>query len=62
MIMFKNAKYMKNDLTDEIISIFVEIDGVTIFVPLDPMNGDYQQIMKLVAEGKLVIAPADEQS
>jgi len=40
-------------------SIRVDINGVTSYVPLDPENTDYQNIMQLVAEGKLVIAPAN---
>jgi hypothetical protein len=31
---------------------------VTSFVPLDPANADYANIMRLVDEGKLVIEPA----
>lgn len=27
-------------------------------IPVDPANADYANIMELVAEGKLVIAPA----
>lgn len=40
--------------------IRVEVNGLITFVPTDPTNTDYANIMKLVAEGKLVIAPADE--
>ena len=36
-----------------------DINGVTSFVPIDPANTDYANIMQLVAEGKLTIAPAD---
>jgi hypothetical protein len=39
-------------------SIRCDINGVTSFVPLDPANTDYQNIMRLVDEGKLVIEPA----
>jgi hypothetical protein len=34
-------------------------NGVTSFVPLDPANTDYQNIMALVAAGELTIAPAE---
>ena len=56
--MYANAEYIlgPNNQND---CIRVDINGVTSFVPLDPANTDYQQIMKLVEEGKLVIAPAD---
>jgi hypothetical protein len=36
-----------------------DINGVTSFVPMDDANADYQNIMALVAEGKLVIQPAE---
>ena len=37
----------------------VTVNGVTSFVPLDPANADYQNIMALVAAGELTIAPAE---
>ena len=40
-------------------AIRVDINGVTSFVPLDPANTDYANIMTLVAEGKLTIAEAE---
>ena len=39
--------------------ISVNINGWPSFVPIDPANSDYSNIMVLVAEGKLVIAPAE---
>jgi hypothetical protein len=59
IIMYSNAQYYK-DLSGAILKIKCDINGVTSYVPIDPANTDYQNIMKLVAEGKLVIAPADE--
>ena len=57
--MYKDPKYVKNPITGEIASIRVKInDSNDCFVPLDPANSDYQNIMKLVEEGKLVIQPA----
>jgi hypothetical protein len=50
--MYSNAQYSGS-------CIRVDINGVTSFVPLDPANTDYQNIMALVAEGKLTIAPAE---
>ena len=40
-------------------SIKATIDGVEVFVPLDPDNTDYALILKLVKEGKLTIKDAD---
>lgn len=57
--MYTNAQYIKSTLTAEINGIRVDINGVTSFVPLDPANSDYANIMKLVEVGELTIAPAD---
>lgn len=58
--MYTNAQYVKNIFNGQVDGIRVNINGVTSFVPLDHANTDYANIMKLVEEGKLVIAPADE--
>ena len=58
--MYKNAQYLKDRLTGQNFAINVEINDIPSTVPLDPANTDYQNIMKLVDEGKLVIAPAEE--
>ena len=55
--MYTNAKYQS--LNNEINGIVVDINGVTSFVPSNPDNTDYANIMKLVEEGKLTIAPAE---
>lgn len=57
--MYSNAQYVNDPITGQPSCIRVDINGVTSFVPLDPANTDYQNIMQLVAEGKLVIQPAD---
>lgn len=56
--MYENAQYL--DYMEQHASIRVYINGVLSFVPLDPTNVDYRNIMKLVEEGKLVIQPAEE--
>jgi hypothetical protein len=55
--MYTNAQYIAFDGINT--SIRVDINGVTSFVPLDPANADYQNIMALVAAGELTIAPAE---
>jgi hypothetical protein len=55
--MYTNAQYIAFNGVNT--SIRCDIDGVTSFVPLDPANVDYQNIMALVAAGELTIAPAD---
>lgn len=57
--MYKNAKYMEFNNTN--IGISVEINGVTSFVPIDPANTDYANIMRLVDAGELTIVPAETQ-
>ena len=55
--MYTNAQYIAfNGVNND---IRVDINGVTSFVPLDPANTDYQNIMALVAAGDLTIAPAE---
>lgn len=56
--MYTNAKYYKGT-SGNVEGILVDINGVPSFVPLDPANTDYANMMQLVAEGKLVIQPAD---
>jgi len=58
--MYTNAQYFNDGITGKgPDGIRVDINGMTSFVPLDPANTDYQNIMQLVAEGKLTIAPAE---
>ena len=56
--MFSNAKYLKSPVTQNVSCICVDINGITSFVPLDPANTDYQNLMKLVDEGELIIQEA----
>ena len=56
--MYENAQYCK-DFMGNHTCIRVDINGVTSFIPLDEANTDYANIMALVAEGKLTIAPAE---
>ena len=60
MIMYTNAQYIAQYGVNN--GIRVDINGVTSFVPLDQANTDYANIMALLEEGKLTIAPADEVS
>lgn len=57
---YTNAQYVTAWQSDVVVSIRVDISGITSFVPLDPDNTDYQNIMKLVEDGELTIAPAEE--
>ena len=55
--MYTNAQYY-NDMLGNPAGIRCDINGVTSFVPLDPANSDYANMMALVAAGELTIAPA----
>ena len=37
-----------------------KINGAEAFIPLDPANSDYAEIMRLVDAVELTIEPADE--
>jgi hypothetical protein len=56
--MYTNAQYVIG-LDGSTTGIRCDINGATSFVPIDPANTDYANIMQLVAEGKLTIAPAE---
>lgn len=58
--MYTNAQYY-NNINGQTAGIRVDINGVTSFVPLDPANTDYTNMMKLVEAGELTIAPADSE-
>ena len=57
--MYTNAQYIAYNGANT--AIRCDIDGVTNFVPIDPANTDYANIMALVAAGELTIAPAEDQ-
>ena len=50
---------MKDYENTKISNIRCDIDSITIYVPLDPDNTDYAEILKQVKEGTLPIQDAD---
>jgi hypothetical protein len=57
---YTNAQYFDGiGGTTPKVAINVQIDGLQSYVPCVVANTDYANMMVLVAEGKLVIAPAD---
>ena len=54
-----NAKYQKDNLTDELDSVKATIDGVEMSVPMDTSNRHYAEILKQVADSTITIAEAD---
>ena len=55
--MYSNAQYVASSGVN--VRINVEINGIMSFVPLDPANTDYANMMALVAAGELTIAEAE---
>jgi hypothetical protein len=55
-----SARYINDPLTNEAnVGILVTIDGQELFVPLDPANRHYSEIMRQVEAGDLVIQEAE---
>ena len=59
-MIFKNAKYLKDDYSDKLVGINATIDEIVCTIPLDPDNTDYAEIMRQVDAGELTIEAADE--
>ena len=53
------AQNHNSPTTGELTSIKATIDGVEMYVPLDPANRHYAEIMRQVEAGELTIAEAD---
>ena len=56
--MYTNAKYVTLNSINT--GIRCDINGVTSFVPIDPANTDYKNIMALVEKSELTIEPAED--
>jgi len=54
-----SAQYISDPLSGTNSSIRATIDGQEMFVPLDPSNRHYSEIMRQVEAGTLVIQEAD---
>ena len=57
----KEAKYHKNEITKENVSIFITLNNsnALMSVPMDEDNTDYQEILKQVADGTITIKDAE---
>ena len=58
-IQITSAQYVADQMSGNISSICVAIDGQKLFVPLDPANRHYAEIMRQVDAGELTIEEAD---
>tara|TARA_R100000329_G_scaffold65775_2_gene58103 strand:+ start:1168 stop:1347 length:180 start_codon:yes stop_codon:yes gene_type:complete len=56
----ESAQYSKNPTNDKITSIKAIIDKVECWIPIDPNNRHYAEILKQVEEKKLTIKEAEE--
>ena len=54
-----SAQYVNSSLSGQPSSIKATIDGQELFVPLHPGNRHYDEIMRQVEAGDLVIQEAD---
>ena len=54
-----SAQYVADLISGSNSSIKATIDGQELFVPLDPANRHYAEIMRQVDAGELTIAEAD---
>ena len=52
-----SAQYVQVDGEND--TVMIVIDGATLFVPLDPANRHYAEIMRQVEAGTLTIDDAD---
>jgi hypothetical protein len=55
----KNAQYMKSPMDENAVNIKATVDGEEAWIPLDPNNRHYAEILKQVKEGTLTIKDAD---
>jgi hypothetical protein len=55
-----SAQYVQDTLLSVNTCVKAVVDGETIFVPLDPSNRHYAEIMRQVEAGTLTIQNAEE--
>ena len=56
-----SAQYIQSEFDDSPSNIKAIIDGMEMFVPIEPANRHYVEIMRQAAAGELTIAPADSE-
>ena len=54
-----SAQYIQSESDDSPSNIKAIIDGKEMFVPIEPANRHYAEIMRQVEAGELTIEPAD---
>ena len=56
-----SAQYLRDKDNTHNAGIKATIDGVEMFIPLDPANRHYAELMKLVEEDKIIIEEVTEE-
>jgi hypothetical protein len=51
-----SARYIKNNISNKNEVIKATIDGIEMFVPIDPTNRHYEAILEWVADGNTIEA------
>ena len=59
MMNITSVQYLYDNLSQRNSSIKATIDGQEMFIPLDPSNRHYAEIMRQVEAGTLTIADAE---
>tara|TARA_B110000093_G_C12778272_1_gene329432 strand:+ start:186 stop:365 length:180 start_codon:yes stop_codon:yes gene_type:complete len=59
MNIYTNAKYAVDLDGTTNCAVWVTLDSQLMFVPMDPSNSHYAEILKQVADGTITIADAD---
>jgi len=54
-----SAQYIQSELDNNPTSVKAVIEGSTVFVPLDPSNRHYAEILRQVEAGTLTILEAE---
>ncbi len=55
----KNAQYMKSPIDENAVNIKATVDGEEAWIPIDPANRHYAEILRQVKEEGLTIKDAD---
>ena len=55
----ESARYLVSETTNQNFAVQVTVDGQEMFVPLDPANRHYAEIMRQVEAGELTIQEAE---
>ena len=55
----KDAQYMKSPIDENAVNIKATVDGEEAWIPIDPNNRHYAEILRQVKKGTLTIKDAE---